>query len=93
MKREQNRGTTDIATRYEAASASTTPRASAVKRYLLTPERKTTGKNTIAVVMVAARTASATSRRPSSAAVWASSPEFEVAKDVFQHDHGVIDQP
>ena len=45
-----------------------------MNRYLLTPYRNTTGKNTIAVVNVAASTASWTSWPPRSAAVTASSP-------------------
>jgi len=58
MKRAQNSGTTVIATRYDAASESTTPSARAMNKYRLTPYKNTTGKNTMAVVKVAARTAS-----------------------------------
>src|ERR1700759_5378894 len=64
----QKSGTTVIAKMYEAKIDSTTPNASGVKMYLLTPVRKVTGKNTIEVVEVAARTASDTSMPPFSAA-------------------------
>src|SRR5271155_2408144 len=52
----------------------TTASASAVNRYLLTPVNKTTGKKTIAVLKVAASTASWTSLPPSSAALTLSEP-------------------
>src|SRR5580693_4804461 len=68
MKFAQNSGTTVIAKKYEANMDNTTPSASGVKMYLLTPERNATGKNTIDVVEVAARTASDTSMPPFSAA-------------------------
>src|ERR1700722_1034800 len=64
----QKSGTTVIAKMYEAKIDNTTPRASGVKIYLLTPERNVTGKKTIDVVEVAARTASETSIPPFSAA-------------------------
>src|ERR1700753_4127668 len=57
-----------MAKMYEAKIDSTTPSASGVKMYLLTPERNVTGKNTIDVVDVAASTASDTSIPPFSAA-------------------------
>src|SRR5580693_590326 len=68
MKFAQNSGTTVIAKKYEANMESTTPSPSGVKMYLLMPERNATGKNTMEVVEVAARTASATSMPPFSAA-------------------------
>jgi hypothetical protein len=37
-------GIIDIETRYEATIEKSTARASAVKRYLLTPNRKSTGR-------------------------------------------------
>ena len=37
MNREQNSGTTDIATRYDAASASTTPRAKGAEQVFADP--------------------------------------------------------
>jgi hypothetical protein len=58
IKREQKTGTTVIATTYEQKSAITTASARAKKRYLLTPVRRTTGKKTMAVLNVAANTAS-----------------------------------
>src|SRR5580704_16491771 len=64
----QNSGTTVIAKMYDAKMDNTTPSARGVKIYLLTPERKVTGKNTIDVVDVAANTASETSIPPFSAA-------------------------
>ena len=88
----QNSGTTVIATKYEANSDSTTARASAVNRNRLTPYRKTTGKNTMAVVSVAA----STGKRNLLATflcgnVWRFA-HFHVAEDVLQHHHRVVDQ-
>src|ERR1017187_1583766 len=57
-----------MAKMYDAKIDSTTPRASGVKMYLLTPLRKVTGKKTIDVVEVAASTARDTSMPPFSAA-------------------------
>src|ERR1700693_5108970 len=74
MKRAQNRGTTVSATRYDAINDSTTASANEENRYLLTPYSKVTGKKTTMVVSVAARTGSATSRPPFSAATKAGSP-------------------
>src|ERR1700739_3525695 len=68
MKFAQNSGTTVIAKKYEAKMERTTPSPSGVKMYLLMPERNATGKNTMEVVEVAARTARATSMPPFSAA-------------------------
>src|ERR1051326_1339599 len=51
----QYRGTTVIATMYEAAKARTTARANAENKNWLAPERKKTGKKTTAVFTVAAR--------------------------------------
>src|ERR1700761_6030849 len=68
MNVAQNSGTTLIANTYDAKIESTTPSAKGVKMYLLTPVKNVTGKNTIDVVEVAARTASDTSIPPSSAA-------------------------
>ena len=48
--------------------ASTTASASALNRYLATPKRNITGKNTMMVVSVEASTGSATSSAPSCAA-------------------------
>ena len=70
----QNRGTTVIATIYEANSDKITAVARATNRNRLTPYRKTTGKNTIDVAIVAASTASATSLPPFSAATSGDSP-------------------
>src|ERR1700722_12973456 len=64
----QNSGTTVMAKMYEAKIDNTTPSARGVKMYLLTPERKVTGKKTMEVVEVAARTANETSIPPFSAA-------------------------
>ena len=50
MKWAQYRGTTVIAKMYDAKMEITTPSARSAKMYLLTPERKLTGKNTIEVV-------------------------------------------
>ena len=61
MNRAQNSGTTVMATAYEANNEMATANASAENRNLLTPYRKVTGKNTITVVKVAAKTGSATS--------------------------------
>ena len=66
--------------------------ANAVNRYLLTPDRNTTGKNTIAVMKVAASTAKATSRPPFFCSGVRIFSHFKVAKDVLQHYHGVVDQ-
>ena len=66
--------------------------ASAVKIYLLTPTRKTTGKKTMLVAQVAASTANWTSLPPFSDAAPGSSPIFHVAEDVFQHHDGVVDE-
>src|ERR1700733_10120278 len=74
MKREQKSGTTVIATTYEQKSAMTTANANAVKRYLLTPVSRTTGKKTMAVLNVAASTASCTSLPPSCEAFTLSEP-------------------
>src|SRR6202522_4684938 len=68
IKVAQKSGTTVIAKTYDAKMESTTPSASGVKIYLLTPERKVTGKKTMEVVEVAARTANETSIPPFSAA-------------------------
>ena len=92
MNRAQNRGTTVIATANEANSASTTASASAEKRNWLTPYRNVTGKNTTAVVRVAASTGKATSRPPFSAATTGVFAEFQMPVDVFEHHDGVIDQ-
>src|SRR5262249_62039152 len=70
----QNSGTTVMATKYDANSDKITATASATNRNRLTPYRNTTGKNTIAVVRVAASTASATSRPPLCAACSSASP-------------------
>src|SRR5205814_6799425 len=80
MKRAQNNGTTVIATAYEAKSASTTVRANAENRNWLTPYRNVTGKNTTAVVSVAANTGRATSRPPFSAATCGVSPSSRCRK-------------
>ena len=59
MNRAQNSGTTVMAKRYDAKIESTTPSARSVNRYLLTPKKKLTGKNTIEVVEVAAKSVTA----------------------------------
>src|SRR6201990_1589710 len=73
MKREQKSGTTVIATQYEQNNAITTPSASAVDTYLLTPVSNATGKKTMAVLQVAARTAN-----------WTSFPPFSAASTLFE---------
>src|SRR5258708_3388466 len=75
MNLEQNSGTIVIATRYDASSARTTVSARALNRYRLTPYRKVTGKKTTAVVRVEAKTGSATSLAPFSAASIELSPK------------------
>src|SRR5579863_5480241 len=74
MNFEQYNGTTVIAKKYEAKIESTTPSAIGVKMYLLTPEKKVTGKKTMDVVNVAARTAIETSMPPISDATAGVSP-------------------
>ena len=73
-KRAQKIGMTLIATMYEAAIDNTTASARALNRYLATPNRNMTGKNTMQVVMVEASTGSATSSAPSRAACIGSLP-------------------
>ena len=63
-----------MAKAYDANMESTTPSASGVNRYLLTPERAATGRKTIEVVTVAASTARETSVPPFSAAMRGGSP-------------------
>src|ERR1035438_1906640 len=63
-----------MAKKYDAKIESTTPRASGVKMYLLTPLKNVTGKNTMEVVNVAANTAIETSVPPLSAATGGDSP-------------------
>ena len=70
----QNSGTTVIAKKYDAKIESTTPSAIGVNMYLLTPVKNVTGKNTMEVVKVAARTAIETSVPPDSAATSGDSP-------------------
>jgi len=74
MNCAQNSGTTVIATKYDANSANTTANARALNRNWLTPASMVTGKNTTAVVRVAASTGRATSRPPRSAAAAGDSP-------------------
>src|ERR1700721_4601720 len=74
MKVAQKIGTTVIAKKYDAKIESTTPKARGVNMYLLIPERNVTGKKTIEVVEVAARTARDTSMPPFSAASLGGSP-------------------
>src|SRR5208282_3777691 len=63
-----------IETRYDAAIDNTTASASELNRYLATPNRNMTGKKTMQVVNVDARTGSATSSAPSRAATCGSLP-------------------
>ena len=93
MNLAQKSGTTVMAKKYDAKMERTTPSASGVKMYLLTPWKKVTGKNTMEVVKVAASTAIDTSSPPFSAATKARSPLFHVAEDVFEHDDAVVDEP
>ena len=74
MNLAQKSGTTVMAKKYEAKIESTTPSASGVKMYLLTPVKNVTGKNTMEVVNVAASTAIETSVPPFSAATSGDSP-------------------
>src|SRR5499427_840526 len=74
MNLAQNSGTTEQATKYEAASDSTTASASAENRNRLTPYRNVTGKKTTELVSVAASTAIDTSSPPRSAAISGGSP-------------------
>src|ERR1700744_109286 len=78
----QKSGTTVIAKMYEAKMDKTTPNASGVKIYLLTPERKVTGKKTMEVVEVAAKTASETSMPPCSAA-WRGGTPISIKRKMF----------
>src|SRR5437660_12006326 len=80
MKRAQNSGTTVIATKYDANSASTTASASAENRNRLTPYRNITGKNTTELVSVAASTAIDTSSPPFSAATCGVFPSSKCLK-------------
>ena len=70
----------------------TTPRASGVNRYLLTPESEATGKNTIDVVTVAASTA-ARLRCPLFRRCPRRLAQLHIAEDVFQNHHAVVDEP
>src|SRR6202789_4613330 len=74
MKLAQKSGTTVIAKKYDAKIESTTPKARGENIHLLIPERNVTGKKTIEVVEVAARTARDTSMPPFSAATLGGSP-------------------
>ena len=80
------------ATKYDANSDSTTVNASAENRSLLTPYRKDDREENDAVVSVDASTGSATSFAPRSAASRGDSPISSAAEDVFENDHGIIDQ-
>ena len=82
-----------MAKKYDAKIDSTTPSASGVKMYLLTPLKNVTGKKTMEVVKVAASTAIETSVPPFSAAIGRRFSHLHVAEDVFEHDHAVIDEP
>src|SRR6202034_1717724 len=82
MNWAQNSGTTVIAKKYDAKMETTTPSASGVKMYLLIPERNVTGKNTMDVVEVAARTASDTSIPPFSAASRGGTP-ISIKRKIF----------
>ena len=82
-----------IETRYDAAIDSTTASASALNKYLATPNRNMTGKKTMQVVIVDARTGRATSSAPSRAAAKRFLAFRQMAIDVLQHDYRVIDQP
>src|SRR6185312_12882 len=73
-KREQNSGITVIATINEMSNERQNESASALKRYLLTPNRKVTGKKAITPTRVAANTASVTSAPPVSAAAMGAAP-------------------
>ena len=61
--------------------------------YLLTPLKNVTGKNTMEVVNVAASTAIETSVPPYLRGHGRRFSHLHVAKDVFEHDNAVIDEP
>src|ERR1700734_929917 len=82
MNVAQKSGTTVMAKTYEAKMESTTPSARGVKIYLLTPERKVTGKKTMEVVEVAASTARETSMPPCSAASLGGTP-ISIKRKIF----------
>src|ERR1700751_3340441 len=70
----QYRGTTVTAQKYDAKRASTTPKARAPNKYLLTPNKNVTGKNTTTATSMIASTANATSLAPWMAATLGCSP-------------------
>ena len=66
---------------------------SAVNRYLLTPNRNVTGKNTTTVTKVMAKNRQSHFVGSLLGRHSAALPIFKMAEDIFQHDDGVVDQP
>ena len=70
----------------------TTPSARAVNRYLLTPKRRVTGKNTTTVTRGNGEHRQTDFVRAALGSYGRALAQFDMAKNIFEHDDGVVDQ-
>ncbi len=82
-----------MAMRYEAKKAATTASAMAVKKNLLTPDKRVTGKKTMAVVRVGSKHGESHLFPTLFCRDHGWFAHLKMAIDVFQNHHGVVDEP